>query len=221
MKSQNKHIFNPITLSEVVVVSDPCYSRGTWCAGTVDNMLPGTYIPMVVYSSEGYSNGRVAQLIVHHESVTLQDLKKGTRAKFIVGVDSGQAGIFCDSIYPHEENTGDYSDKTSFYGQCCEATTGAGYASIQSKFSLKRELQIAKEMVEKYPSPDSELYKYSKTRIEYYEKLLREHVDVPYHQGGTVFDKGVVSSSGWGDGSYHCYLYEKDGKVVGIRIYYI
>lgn len=226
MNSQNKHIFNPITLSEVVVVSDPCYSRGTWCAGTVNNMLPGTYVPMIVYSSEGYSNGRVAQLIVHHESVTLQDLKKGTCAKFIVGVDSGQAGIFCDSIYPHEENTGEYSDKTSFYGQCCEATTGEGYDSKQRRFMLENELKHVQAVhdtlneCEDKEAVENRL-KYNTIRLDMVKKQLAEHVDIPWTKAGLVFGKGVVSSSGWGDGSYRCYLYKKDGKVVGIRIYYI
>ena len=32
-----------ITLSNVVMVSDPCYKLDTWCQTIITNVLPGTY----------------------------------------------------------------------------------------------------------------------------------------------------------------------------------
>ena len=42
-----------ITLSENVMVSDPCYSPDTWCQTKLNNVLPGNYIVDVDYSDEG------------------------------------------------------------------------------------------------------------------------------------------------------------------------
>lgn len=150
---------NTIELGNEVIVSDPCYTRGTWCSGTINGVKPGTY-----RTSLEYMDDRVSELKVIHES------KNDYRAKweiqdFEVGVDSGQAGVFDSSIYPHGE-TGDSEDLNTFYGKCCQATR--------------------------------------------------------YNQGGSVAGKGFVSSSGWGDGGYQCYVAkDKNGSIYGIRIIYI
>ena len=39
--------------------------------------------------------------------------------------------------------------------------------------------------------------------------------------GNTVDGLGFVSSSGYGDGCYDCWVAERDGKVVAIRVEYI
>jgi len=38
---------------------------------------------------------------------------------------------------------------------------------------------------------------------------------------GTVDGKGVVSSSGYGDGGYDVYVFKKDGKVVAVEVIFI
>lgn len=208
-----------IELSDKVMVSDPCYKRGTWCHGTVDNVLPGTYRCIVTYSDELMWGERVSALTVFHESVQESEIKKGEKAPFTVGVDSGQAGIFCDSIYPHGE-TGDYGDMNSFYGVCCDATAGAGYESKQRIWSYQNDIKYHESVLADSSTSDF-MKESSKLTIEFYKKKLAEHKDIPYTQSGTVFSKGVVSSSGFGDGSYAAYLYKKDGKVIGIRIFYL
>jgi hypothetical protein len=111
----------PITLSHNVIVSDPCYTRETWCQGKLQ-IKPGRYIPTLTYSP---LEERVSTLTVVKEDQN-GVLLNWEITDFEVGVDSGQAGIFCDSIYPNGE-TGDYGDLQSFYGKCCEATLGEGY----------------------------------------------------------------------------------------------
>jgi len=44
---------NQITLSENVMVSDPCYTTDTWCQTKLDNVLPGLYNVEVEKSDEG------------------------------------------------------------------------------------------------------------------------------------------------------------------------
>ena len=43
---------NQITLSENVMVSDPCYSLDTWCQTKLNNVLPGIYNVQVEKSDE-------------------------------------------------------------------------------------------------------------------------------------------------------------------------
>lgn len=118
----------PIRLSRRVVVSDPCYTRDTWCMGFLENVKPGKYKPILTYTDEtGGWGERVAEVAVFHESAGYISDSRWEKADFEVGVDSGQAGIFSDYIYPTGKDTGEYDDKTSFYGACCEATLGEGY----------------------------------------------------------------------------------------------
>ncbi len=212
-----------IELGETVIVSDPCYTRGTWCHGSLGEVLPGKYNCIVTYSDEGSWGERVSQLTVHHESVKLTQLRKGEVAPFSVGVDSGQAGIFCDSIYPEGENNGEYGDENSFYGACCNATLGEGYDSMQRKFHFKNDIAMVEELIKYYSTQEdcSRTIEYHKTKLETLNEQLANHVDIPWTRAGLVFGKGVVSSSGYGDGSYKCKVYKKDGKIIGIRIIYL
>jgi hypothetical protein len=43
---------NQITLSENVMVSDPCYTPDTWCQTKLDNVLPGLYNVEVDYTTK-------------------------------------------------------------------------------------------------------------------------------------------------------------------------
>jgi hypothetical protein len=218
MAKNKKHTLDlgQIELGEKVIVSDPCYTRGTWCHGSVEGLLPGKYNCIVTYSDEGSWGERVSQLTVHHESVKVTQLRKGEVAEFTVGVDSGQAGIFCDSIYPEGEDIGEYSEKNSFYGACCNATIGEGYNSQQRRFDYENDLKQCEKMCAKYK--DDEFFI---EELERAKERLANHVDIPWTQAGLVFGKGVVSSSGYGDGGYGCKIYKKDGKVIGIRIIYL
>ena len=76
-----------ITLSEKVRISDPSYRMDTWCAGTLNNVLPGEYECYVQY----YSN-RIARIEVRHIGHT--DIEPTELSDIDVGVDSGQCGIY-------------------------------------------------------------------------------------------------------------------------------
>lgn len=105
------------------VVSDPCYDEGTWCMGRLEDIKTGTWKSHVVKSDEGIWGVRCAELIATHISVKNIDRLDWELCDFIVGVDSGQAGIFDLEYYNH-----DYGD-TKFYNFssllhlfCCELT---------------------------------------------------------------------------------------------------
>lgn len=89
-----------ITLGNRVVVSDPCYSLGTWCQGILENMLPGEY--ECIYNFD--ENERcVSEIYIVHSSLPKDDLTNTlincTIAPFEVGVDSGQAGFYDYDYY--------------------------------------------------------------------------------------------------------------------------
>ena len=105
-----------------LLVTDPCYERGTWCAGVVKNVRPGTWVGVVRYSDEGLWGTRVRQVEAHYIGSNPSD-SGWTMQQFDVGVDSGQAGIFDEARYPNGE-PGEYGDASTFYGRACEATLG-------------------------------------------------------------------------------------------------
>lgn len=68
--------------------------------------------------------------------------------------------------------------------------------------------------------------------VAYYEYMKSEEKDEEWykrvcdltlgeHKCGTIDMKGVVASSGFGDGSYDLYVHERNGKVVGMRVEFI
>lgn len=153
-------------LGTKALITDPCYPRHTWCAGVVDTR-PGKWVGTVLME------GRVcATLLTYHENSVVdiddprfEQLKQSDGSYIDVGVDSGQAGIFCDSIYPHGD-TGDSCDMDSFYGKACNETNGV-------------------------------------TRW-------------------GVLDRGIVSSSGYGDGGYNAYgIKDIDNRLIAIKIVFV
>lgn len=207
----DKKTLEPIQLSDKVVVSDPCYKRDVWCMGFLDNVLPGNYIPTIKYSDEDDWGIRVKMLMVEH--VGGKNVGKWEKQKFTVGVDSGQAGIFCDTIYPHG-STGKWGDKGTFYDTCCNATTSDGHPH-ENWERLKRDIEYAKMMIA-LPGGENNIFNKHKASME-----LPPEPPLP-DDGGIVFGKGVVTHSGYGDGSYDCYVRRNDdGKITAIKIKYI
>lgn len=125
MNNSTTHVLGTFTVkSDKLVVSDPCYERGTRCQKILDNASRGTWearVEMITDGLFGGSGKRVAKLIVQREASSVAEWGhlKG------LGVDSGQMSIFCDSAYPQSE-TGEYGDDDSFYGKVCNANAGFG-----------------------------------------------------------------------------------------------
>jgi hypothetical protein len=106
-----------------LIVTDPCYERGTWCQGVVENALPGVWEAAVVYANEGSLWGiRNRSLEAHHASYTPSD--NWEKAPFEVGVDSGIAGIFAESLYPRDKKQLEHEDRQSFYGRVSTEALG-------------------------------------------------------------------------------------------------
>jgi hypothetical protein len=123
-----------VVFSEKVVISDPCYDRDVWCMMNDVSVVPGEYNAYALKNDEGDFGERVASILCFHNDYfnTLFDaMEEKWNEIDSIGVDSGQAGIFDDSIYPaSEEEGGEHDNPKSFYGECCEITLGEQQCGI-------------------------------------------------------------------------------------------
>ncbi len=109
---------NVFTCGPKMRVTDPCYSRDTWCTAVFD-VKPGEYQAHYLLKDMGEWGNRVAELAVVHQDVDLDTVEwKSTEEN--AGVDSGQCGFYSDDKYP--DSTGEYGDEDTLYGKTCEAT---------------------------------------------------------------------------------------------------
>jgi hypothetical protein len=167
---------NQITLSENVMVSDPCYSLGTWCQTKLNNVLPGKYNVEVGKSDEDAWGVRVSSITVIHEDYDdTDDWEQHSEC----GVDSGQCGIFCMTGYRNDE-----------------VSEGITTPTLNNPFVIP----------------------FRENGDKWYEKIC--HFTLCEPQWG-VYDTGVVTSSGLGDGVYPMDVMMDGDKVVGIRIDYL
>jgi hypothetical protein len=182
----------------ILRVTDPCYQRGTWCCGQIE-VEPGTH--WNVFASRyndpmGWGNRVASLLIVRSDREVARHpwfVALPQECDFEVGVDSGQAGFFDDGSYPHGE-TGEYADLDTFYGKACAAT--------------HEELPPVKVKDEAY----SKLLGRDFFRIEQRSRM----------SAGMVGDTGAVAASGYGDGSYTCYVWrDSTGRIWAAEIVFI
>ena len=168
---------NQITLSENVMVSDPCYSLDTWCQTKLNGVLPGKYNVDVQKSDEGDWGTRVSSITVIHEDYEdTDDWEQHSEC----GVDSGQCGIFCMTGYRNDE-----------------LSKGITTPPLDKPFVLP------------YNDKGGDMW---------YEKMCQ--FTLGENQWG-VYDTGVVSSSGIGDGLYPMDVMMDGDKIVGIRLEYL
>jgi hypothetical protein len=167
-----------IQLGSEVMVSDPCYTIGTWCQHKLTDVLPGEYHTTAFKSdnTDGWGT-RCAALVAVHKDYLEDTLSWRTVTSADIGVDSGQCGIFSYDTYRKDEH---FMNEVSEFNK-----TYSGWKDDGGE-------QWYGHMCDKTLSED---------------------------QWGT-YSHGVVSSSGFGDGSYRLLVAKHNGKIVGIGIDY-
>ena len=103
--------------SGVVRVSDPCYDRKTWCAGTIDGVKKGEWVAEAISFNEGEWGNRIGYLIAFHKDYKFDIDKTREVANFQVGVDSGQAGIYDDKYFKDDKVFAKFTNKDRKYDQ--------------------------------------------------------------------------------------------------------
>jgi len=215
-------------ISNILRISDPCYNKSTWCAGTVKAALPGTWGAQVLKKDyKGDGDMRCRKLVAVHwtfnkHKVTIKKLK------ISVGVDSGCCGIFDNKFY--QKN---YKVK--------QALTGIlEYEKRQCEWQCKTNDEIIKpwrERKEGFNNGEADkamndlVTRLEQSNKDYRDSFLNEKpeetkdwVEVVSDKtftdvGAGVVDHGCVSRSGYGDGSYVAYAaYDREDRVVGVKI---
>jgi hypothetical protein len=166
-----------IQLGENVRVSDPCYDDDVWCKTKLTDVLPGQYKVEVDFSDEGAWGERISKLTVTH--IDYRNKPLGWEDYDTIGVDSGQAGIFCETTYRKDEIVDSIETPKVDFGLPGEHNSGDNWYEAMCKFTLSEDRWGA-------------------------------------------YSTGVVTSSGFGDGSYPLDVARnQDGKIVAMSITYI
>ena len=106
-----------VTSTKLLRISDPCYDKKVWCAGTLKNCEVGKWNSFLIYSDEGSWGNRVAENVAFFGDFVSTELAEKFLAEgnwknsnISVGVDSGQCGVFDDSKYPDDETGSKYQN---------------------------------------------------------------------------------------------------------------
>lgn len=215
-----------ISLSDKVRISDPCYDMNTWCAGTLDNVLQGTYNCYSQHVDTGDWGIRVASIEVRHEDYT--DIEPTEIQDIDVGVDSGQAGIYDLNYF--EDCKSDKKKEEVFYDTVCGLTyryfDNPDYVPFNKSSFWKDDF----EEIERYLCEEidkMEIKNYQNKMITYYkaenkyEYSIEGNKRIGRFSSSTLDGKCLVSSSGYGDGGYTCLVGRNaNGKIVSIKIDY-
>lgn len=206
-----------ITLGSEVYVTDPCYEPDLWCCNKVENVLAGDYIAIMKENNEN----RVESLTVTHKDYVNQKLEY-TLADFVVGVDSGQAGIV-DKEYYDKNQSDDY-----FYN---EKVKTFGYEMIPA---TEQEIELAETIKNYYkrskPSNDKEEREKNRELLKHIneENMQDWFCIATNHQRrkfinllATPDNKGAFKRTMYGDGGYPVYLARnKNSEIISIKIDY-
>ncbi|USG65016.1 tetratricopeptide repeat protein [Brevibacillus ruminantium] len=113
--------------SGTLLVSDPCYERDIWCQGVVENAARGKWTAVVEKLDMGDWGDRCSALMVYHESLLEFGHITWEPCSFVIGVDSGQAGVFDESVYRNDESVigpTEFMPEDKWYSSCCDQTLG-------------------------------------------------------------------------------------------------
>lgn len=127
-----------INLGKEVMVSDPCYRIPTWCQKKLTGVLPGEYEVFCkrTDNTDGWGTRNSILTVVHKDYVDSE--LKWRRTRGVVGVDSGQAGVFSLESYRDDiisesievptgdwiglPNIGEENDGNKWYDKMCAIT---------------------------------------------------------------------------------------------------
>lgn len=194
-------------------VTDPCYTKDVWCSGILENCLSGTWNAECEVLSDEETDGwgkRVASLTItneHYKGVFPTEL-----TNIDVGVDSGQAGFFDEEKYPNVETLDE-----EFYEKVCDGTAGP---FVMKEFPRSEStIKAWEKMIEQFghdPKYDNIIAELKQLMVEPENRPVQEYLSI------ANLGFGVATSTGYGDGSYDCYVgRNKHGLIVSAKIVFI
>lgn len=204
-------------------VSDPCYEKKTWCAGVINNCLPGIWKTIMTERVNIEHRWDVNRILIAYTG-SLKNLKFKEN-KIHAGMDAGMIGIFDDKFYRVNYNE-DYLQigEAESFKRNGEQNDKHEYERaiklLQNPLKLKEEMiQYYQSKIDNYESTKeftkNYVYPITSTR-DWYEICCDKSQS---NIGAGVIRNGVICSSGYGDGSGAVYIAKnKDGKIIGIKV---
>lgn len=231
-----------------VRVSDPRYTLDVWCAGTIENVVPGEYQCFEFKGNfpHDYGEGKMNdERVAAIEMRLVNDKRKepiySEKTDIDVGVDSGQAGFYDTAYFTNVMENSRAAE--AWYEKVCDLTYKEwwDHKNIETLLTpevlekIKNKLFISKdaEYRAKY-GPETLMvldahYEAQPETMDNLLKLIIGNFDPEYRstfhaemRSGTIDDKGFVASSGFGDGGYDCYVSRNEsGQVDALLIVFI
>ena len=185
-------------------VSDPGYDKEVWCCGTIEDMAPGKYKAFVAYSEDPDWGRRVEMLLIKHASSQCQTRSANyvcsdedkiywsygwERVPITVGVDSGQCGFFDEAMY--------YVPESVLKNQAWVRRMNAQIKELTTQNRLEEAQKVKQKLLDaigKLPTDFDDVW---------YTACC--HLTLGDVEAG-VIPYGAVSASGYGDGSYDCFV---------------
>ena len=113
------------SVTDKIIVADPCYDYGKLGTLALDNVLSGKYI-----ATAEVEKNLIAALHISHSNFK-NDILESENVGYIA-VDSGQAGFF-DLNFFRKNHGGEVGDLNSFYGLACSITLSPKQAGVIKK----------------------------------------------------------------------------------------
>ena len=212
-----------ITLGEKVIVTDPCYDVDTWCNGILDNVKPGKWHTEAKSINKNNNGNHCTELIIWHS-----DYEKPTEFEHTdidVGVDSGQAGIadydYFAKIKSNKDSEEEWYESIKTYERA-----RVPLMPLQKQV-LPKYKALYKEYLKQFLGPIEEYNKDLYTEIANLEhehwfdsKTLDDDKFSSYLPQTWTDEHSVFTSTGYGDGSYDCFIAKDNNKIIGIKIDY-
>jgi hypothetical protein len=141
--------------------------------------------------------------------VCVKNVKKGVWKAKVIKSDEGYWGIRCAELIAIHESISDVQEwmweKQDFY-----ISVDSGQAGIYDIATFRKD-----DVISTTPN-------FSYMEDEEGEKWYAANCDITLsEESAGVLTGGVVSSTGYGDGLYDCYLFQRDEEVLGVRLVFI
>lgn len=212
-----------ITLSERVLITDPCYDPGIWCNGELRGVRPGKWHTKVIARYSAWGEYRENDLIAWHESVEEPTFDQYEDSGISVGVDSGTAGIFDYDHYVKKYKDEEWRETMSFgtsdYDDCVKDKRN----KLQERCYVEWQ-QVLKQL----ETIDDTRERHAHLSMHRYDLACKYGFDPGQfthdgyvrriHNRAYTDGHGVACTSGFGDGVYDCYVAKQDGEIVAIRL---
>lgn len=201
-----------VVSSGALRVTDPCYDADTWCAGTLDDVKNGIWLVHV-----GHHKDRME--LAWTEKWRQEKLEKLKQAK--EQGNEALAAMYACEAERYEKSAAEYQGRIAYLHIV--------HAEAQSHFDPHAEFDSTWENAGIDVGVDSgqagffdqALFEQVCADAAVKDKFYDEICHLTSEDGGLVHAIGVVSSTGYGDGSYDCLIRRDDGRVVEAIIVYV